>query len=301
MKQTTRTLVLVLTASVTTQCAEQPTDPTQVVRRSAALSPVSTLGTQIAFVSTRYFGIPDVWVMNPDGGGLANLTETVDFSGGIDPDFSPDGTKITFTGLDRVDIDDEIYVMNADGSLRQMLTSNRAADFTPRWSPDGSKIAFSTTRDGQTEVYVMNRDGTNPTNISNNARLDVDPSWSPDGLRIIFTSSRDSNSGRWLDMFVINADGVGPATNLTFFSELLRHTHGRWSPDGSKIVFTGWIDNNDEIFVMDANGQSQTRLTFNPASDREPAWSPDGTRSLWQRPHGGRIGANADGTENPAS
>ena len=73
------------------------------------------------------------------------------------------------------------------------LTNNAAVDQVPSWSPDGTKIAFSSERDGNHEIYVMNTNGSNPTNLTNNAAVDQMPSWSPDGTKIVFTSDRDGN------------------------------------------------------------------------------------------------------------
>ena len=73
------------------------------------------------------------------------------------------------------------------------LTNNAAADYYPSWSPDGTKIAFGTNRDGNGEIYVMNADGSNLTNLTNNAADDSNPSWSPDGTKIAFRTTRDGN------------------------------------------------------------------------------------------------------------
>src|SRR5439155_24055608 len=71
-----------------------------------------------------------------------------------------------------------IYVMNADGTGRKSLTAGPADDFSPTWSPDRSKIAFATDRDGDYEIYVMNADGTGQTNLTNNPAADYDPACS---------------------------------------------------------------------------------------------------------------------------
>lgn len=80
--------------------------------------------------------------------------------------------------------DDEIYVMNADGSGQTRLTFNSASDWLPSWSPDGSKIAFQSGRDESFEIYVMNADGSQQSRITFNAAADEDPAWSPDGSKM---------------------------------------------------------------------------------------------------------------------
>ena len=68
--------------------------------------------------------------------------------------------------------DNEIYVMNANGTEQTRLTTNPANDDFPAWSPDGLKIAFNSYRDGNTEIYVMNADGTGQTRLTNNPSYD---------------------------------------------------------------------------------------------------------------------------------
>ena len=99
----------------------------------------------------------------------------------------------------------DIYVMNADGSGTRKLTHNALQNAEPVWSPDGRKIAFRSTRNGNRDIYVMNADGSGKRNLTRNAAWDSRPSWSPDGRKIAFVSNRD---GR-LEAHVMNADGRG--------------------------------------------------------------------------------------------
>ena len=71
----------------------------------------------------------------------------------------------------------EIYIMNADGSGLTRLTNYPGNDSSPAWSPDGSKLAFASERDGNLEVYVMNADGSIPTRLTNNPGFDGEPDW----------------------------------------------------------------------------------------------------------------------------
>jgi len=166
-------------------------------------------------------------------------------------------------------------VMNADGSGQSNLTNNPGFDTEPAWSPDGTKIAFSSARDGNFEVYVMNADGSGQSNLTNNPEPNLSPgaNWSPDGTKIAFSSARDNPSQS--EVYVMNADGSGQ-TNLT---NVLSIFDGRpaWSPDGTKIAFASNRGPNPlptEIFVMNADGSGQTGLTNNAATDVEPDWQP---------------------------
>jgi TolB protein len=100
--------------------------------------------------------------------------------------------------------------MNADGSGQTNLTNHPGADLETAFSPDGSKIAFASSRGGNFDVYVMNADGSGPTRLTDDPMIDVDPAFSLDGSKIAFRSNRAGND----DVYVMNADGSGQ-TNLT--------------------------------------------------------------------------------------
>src|SRR5581483_9196050 len=145
------------------------------------------------------------------------------------------------------------------------------------------KIAFESTRDGSDNIYVMNADGSGQTQLTNSPALDRDPDWSPDGSKIAFGSYRDGNG----EVYVMNADGSGQ-TNVTNNPGV--DDRPAWSGDSNKIVFESDRDDpnplgcsfcNFEIYVMNANGSGQTRLTTNPARDDFPDWSPDGSKIVF--------------------
>ncbi len=198
--------------------------------------------------------------------------------------------KIVFKS-DR-DGNEEIYVMNADGSNQTNVSNNSAYDGEPAWSPDNTKIAFKTKRDGNEEIYVMDADGSNPTNLSNNSADDAYPAWSPDGTRIAFRSNRDGN---W-EIYVMDTGG-GNQFNLS--NNSANDAYPAWSPDGTKIAFRSNRDGNHEIYVMNADGSNQTNLSNNSADDAYPAWSPDGTRIAFRSNRDGNYEIyvmNADGS-----
>ena len=171
----------------------------------------------------------------------------------------------------------EIYVMDIDGKNSRNLTNNRDKDYSPSWSPDGERIAFSSRRDGNfrnkfgltDEIYVMDVDGGNQRRLTNNRGWDWYPSWSPDGERIAFASDRRGDFVNF-EIYVMDADGGNPR-RLT--ENRHEDSSPSWSPDGKRITFNSRRDGNLEIYVMDANGGNQQRLTNNNRQDDfQPAW-----------------------------
>ncbi len=268
-------------------------------------------GLRIAFASTRDDPDPDddnyiynIYVMNADGSGQTRLTDNP--ARDSSPRWSPNGRRIAFVSTrDDPDPEDDnhiynIYVMNADGSGQTRLTDNPAADRGPRWSPNGRRIAFASTRDGNYEIYVMNANGSGQTRLTDNSALDLHPRWSPDGRRIAFASTRDGN----YEIYVMNANG-SVQTRLTDNPAADRDP--RWSPDGRRIAFASTRDDPDpdddnriyNIYVMNADGSGQTRLTYNSALDLDPRWSSDGRRIAFASTRDGNYETyvmNADGS-----
>jgi Tol biopolymer transport system component len=161
-------------------------------------------------------------------------------------------------------------------------------DSRPAYSPDGTKIAFISDRDGDKEIYVMDaadRDGDgngdNLTRLTNNAVTDQDPAYSPDGTKIAFETLRDGNKEIYMmDAADRDGDGNGDSpTRLT--NNAAVDANPSFFPDGTKIAFETLRDGNEEIYMMDAadrdgdgNGDNHNRLTNNAATDRYPDWGP---------------------------
>ncbi len=223
---------------------------------------------RITYVRSGFRANYDVWVMQPDG---SNVTQITAHSATDNyPHVSPDGTKILFTS-DR-DGDDDIYVMNVDGTNIANLTNSSDSETMGLWSPDGSKIAFVGEQNGNKDIYIMNSDGGNPQRLTWDAGWDGWPTWSPDGTKIAFSSYRESR----YQIYVMDADGSKQHKLINSEDDDFSPT---WSPDGTKIAFTKVpLEGNADIYVMNADGSNVQRLTDNPAFDGNCHWSPDGRR-----------------------
>jgi Tol biopolymer transport system component len=188
----------------------------------------------------------------------------------------------------------EIYTVNADGSSPTRLTNVAGDDLAPAWSPDGTKIAFASARDGGGyEIYTMNADGSGQTRLTNNGAVDdAQPSWSPDGTQIAFTTNRDGN----FEIYKMNADGTSPV-RLT--NNAANDSWSSWSPDGTKIAFESNRTGNFEVFTMNADGTSQINRTNNAAIDEYPDWFPDSVQLIFDSNRDGNpelYSMNADGS-----
>jgi len=144
--------------------------------------------------------------------------------------------------------------------------------------PSVGRIAFATSRDGNSELYVMNMDGTGQVRLTNNPAENMCPTWSPDRSKIAFVGYTPNGVGTEdKDIIVINADGSG-WTDITPLT--CSDNHPAWSPNGAQIAFSRYTDDQHgwDIYVMDARGEYASPLTWNEGHDDAPSWSPDGSK-----------------------
>jgi dipeptidyl aminopeptidase/acylaminoacyl peptidase len=166
----------------------------------------------------------------------------------------------------------EIFAVDPDGGNKDNLTENEGSDFSPSWSPDGSKLVFTSYRGAaDADIYVMDADGSDQTALTTDPAFDAEPAWSPDGSKIAFVSGR-SGTGQ---IYVMNADGSAQ-TRVTTRAD--GASAPAWSPDGSKVAFVSGTLPDSDVYVMDADGTDQVNLTPGPGRDSDPAWSPDGSK-----------------------
>lgn len=177
-------------------------------------------------------------------------------------------TAIAFTVRLRAD---SPYAMDADGARQRALLPNETAEaYQPVISPDGRRVAFASTRDGDADIYVMGLDGSSPVKLTDNVAVNFDPAWSRDG-RLSFSSNRAGN----FDVYVMSGDG-SDQSRVT--SSPGSDENPSWSSDGTRLAFWSDRDGNSEIYTIGVDGSGEARLTNDGAEDLFPSWSPDGRR-----------------------
>jgi len=253
----------------------------------------------------------DIYVINADGSGLRRLTD------GMDPAWSPDGTKVAFA---RWRDPRGIYVIDEDGSNETLLFGWSQAK-APAWSPDGSRIVFTRQYGGREEDVERSFYGfqwTLPAHpwwklglvrLEDRTFTDLlcydhsfSPTWSPDGNVIAY----DSDYG----LHLTSPDGAfGGQTygrHINALSMDVRDTSPTWSPDGTKIALMFNQHDHWEIYVMNADGSNRMRLTKEepftprPPHNVSPAWSPDSRHIAFFTDRNGKwelYVMNADGSD----
>ena len=255
----------------------------------------------------------DIYVINADGSGLRRLTD------GLDPAWSPDGTKVAFA---RWRDPRGIYVIDQDGSNETLVFGWSQAK-APAWSPDGSRIALTRRYGGRDEDVERHRRGfqwTLPADpwwklglvrLEDGSFTDLpcydhsfSPTWSADGQVIAYDSD--------FDLHLTSPDGsFGEQTygrHINALSTDTRDTSPVWSPDGTRIAFMFNQHDHWEIYVMNADGSNRVRLTQEepftprPPHNVSPAWSPDGRHIAFFTNRNGEFKwdlyvMNADGSD----
>jgi dipeptidyl aminopeptidase/acylaminoacyl peptidase len=251
-----------------------------------------------------------------------------------DPRVSPDGLTVAFVarGIDREanEYRGSIWLVAADGSSPpRQLTAGARQDVDPRWSPDGTRLAFTSNRDGDSkQLYVIPVAGGEPRRLTDLKEDVTEAVWSRDGSRIAFSSRVPDEAlqeqdekrrpprrysrlqyklddvgwieGRRCQIFVVPADGSAEPVQLT--SGDYEAKQPTWAPDCRHIAFSsgrhdGWdIDRCIDVFVVPAFGGEPVRLTATDGIYEGPSWSPDGTRIAarytpcgWDLPRHGQI------------
>jgi TolB protein len=249
-------------------------------------APIPHLNGRLAFQRGT-----DIYTAWPDGSGLTALTNTPS-QNELGPVWSPTGTKIAFWRALLAGGPGSIWTMKGDGTLQGQLTSGIDAR-DPAWNPSGTRIAFTVADATGFHIWTMRAsDGGDRRQVTSGPGLDFEPAWSPDGTRLAFT--RGFEEGDTGDICVINLEN-GVTTFLTHSPEY--DVDVAWSPDSSRVVFERDFGSSSSIYVIDADGSPEIRLTSG-MFDNGPTFSPDGRFIAFGRYREGVINGLSTMTPN---
>jgi TolB protein len=235
-----------------------------------------------------------LYIVDVDGHNLRRLTSSP--SSVAEPAWSPDGSKLayirgydtTYGGLANItSCGPEIYVIDVFSRKSINLTQG-AGGVDPTWSPDGTRIAFSSSRDGNYDIYVMNANGGDVKQMTDTAWSEAEPAWSPDGKRIAYTANLRTisvacgfmSTGRpgeppsddRTSVYVMSEQG----TNHTKLATTDGGMEPAWSPDGTQLaLIVVDIKGEAQLYVTDTNGTSLAKLTWDATQKASPSWSYD--------------------------
>jgi len=164
----------------------------------------------------------------------------------------------------------EIFVADVLGRNIKQVTRHKNLAVSPKFSPDGKLLAYTSYHPGNPNLYITNWQAAKfTTAISRRPGLNLAPAWSPDGKTMAVTLSVDDNP----DLYLINTKG-------TIISRLTQNTginvSPTWSPDGRHVAFVSDRSGTPQIYVMNIKTKAVRRITFQGNDNTEPSWSPDG-------------------------
>jgi Tol biopolymer transport system component len=271
-------------------------EPTQIFRVAATGGPVErVVGTArraaYPFLSADGRGL--IYAANPDSVDLGlwwrdlqtghDTRLTTGVGEYTHPALSKDGRQLVGTIIDSRQSLERIPLAFDRPVAFEPLTNGYSGDIDPVWSPDGSRLVFSSSRTGNRTLWSAGSHMERPAPLTTGIAMDERPAFSPDGRQIAFVSDRSGRRGVW----VVSADGGSP--RLVAHADVVDTLS--WSPDGGRLVYATPIGDAPGLMIMDLADGKTTRLPTHAAASA-PAWSRDNVIA-YVEPRGGNMGAFA--------
>jgi len=184
-----------------------------------------------------------------------------------------------------------VYIHSLLDGKRHVAANFKGSNSAPAWTPDGTRLAVSLSRDGGSQIYMVNADGSNVRRLAQSAGIDTEPVFSPDGQSIYFTSDRGGSP----QIYRMSAGG-GEAQRVTF--EGTYNVSPRISPDGKMLAYISRNSGKFQVATMNLATRQTTILTDSD-KDESPSFAPNGRMLLLATVNGGRgvlAAVSADGS-----
>jgi TolB protein len=252
--------------------------------------------TKIYFVSSRS-GTKEIWAMDYDGQNQYAVTHLGTIS--LSPRVSPDNTRIAFASLGRDGWAIRLYSLELFRLVNFPAGTAGGSNQSPAWSGDGTRIAFSSSRSGDSEIWVADASGGNLRSLTSLRGPNVGPAWNPrTNSQIAWAGGRTGEP----QIYTMDADGA----NVQRLTDSGYAVSPSWSPNGQFLTFA-WdrkygpgAPGGRDIYVMDIASKRWLQLTHDAGINDYPSWAPDGRHIVFERAINGRSQIwtmLADGTE----
>ncbi len=252
--------------------------------------------TKIYFVSNRT-GTKEIWVMDYDGQNQRQITHFGTIT--ISPRVSPDNTRLAFSTLGEYGWSIRMFSLVLNRAVSFPAGTAGGSNISPAWSADGNRIAFSSSRSGDSEIWIADSDGGNLHRITSFAGPNVSPTWNPKtNAQIAWAGGRTGEP----QIYIMDQDGA----NVQRMTDGGYAVSPDWSPTGQFLTFS-WnrkygpgAPGAQDIYMMDIASKNWLQLTHNSGNNDFPCWSPDTRHIVFQREINGRTqiwSMLADGTQ----
>jgi len=239
--------------------------------------------TKIYFVSSRT-GTKEIWEMDYDGQNQHAVTHLGTIS--LSPRISPDNSRIAFASLGHNGWDVRMYSLELGRLVSFPAGTAGGSNQSPAWSGDGAKIAFSSSRSGDSEIWVADASGGNPRSVTSFRGPNIAPTWNPrTNAQIAWAGGRTGEP----QIYTMDQDGA----NVQRLTDSGYAVSPSWSPNGQFLTFA-WdrkygpgAPGGRDIYVMDIASKRWLQLTHDAGINDYPSWAPDNRHIVFERAAGG--------------